>query len=132
MGSTPSGYVAFIAHLHASLTGLGHNQIVRFDDVILNRGSGYDALLGVFRCTEAGTYQFSLSIGSYGGIQLEMVNNGVQIGRVFTSRSRYGRDTESVDVDSQEDEDVDEHGIAKRAGMYAECLITFQPLCTTA
>ncbi|XP_046347388.2 uncharacterized protein LOC124128014 [Haliotis rufescens] len=96
-GTNHVAFVAFNARISQNLSGLGKGQIIRFDDVILNKGNGYDARLGVFRCPQAGTYQLSLSIGSYGGIQLEIVNNGLQIGRVFSSRSRFGRSVEDED-----------------------------------
>ncbi|XP_046546574.1 uncharacterized protein LOC124256643 [Haliotis rubra] len=111
-GTNPVAFVAFNVRLTQNLSGLGRGQIIRFDDVVLNKGNGYDARLGVFRCPQPGTYQLSISIGSYGGIQLEIVNNGVQIGRVFSSKSRFGRSVE--DEESEEVEDDFYNGIDKR------------------
>ncbi|XP_067681029.1 uncharacterized protein [Haliotis asinina] len=110
--TNPVTFVAFNVRLTHNLSGLGKDQIIRFDDVVLNKGNGYDARLGVFRCPQPGTYQLSISVGSFGGIQLEIVNNGVQIGRVFSSKSRFGRSV--ADEGSEDVEDYFNNEMDKR------------------
>ncbi|XP_041379495.1 uncharacterized protein LOC121392250 [Gigantopelta aegis] len=85
-GTNP--FVAFEARLSNSLMGLGPNQIVLFDKVLMNKGNGYDSRIGVFRCPVNGTYQLFLSVACFGRTQLEIVNNGAQVAHLAASQSR--------------------------------------------
>ena len=81
-------FVAFEARLSYSLRGLGPNQIVLFDKVLMNKGDGYDSRIGVFRCPVNGTYQLFLSVSCFGRTELEIVNNGVQVAHLTAIQSR--------------------------------------------
>ncbi|XP_045163775.2 uncharacterized protein LOC123528090 [Mercenaria mercenaria] len=54
--------ISFSVYLDHDLT-LGPHQTVKFNQVIINDGNGYNTNTGVFTCLEAGVYMFSFFIG---------------------------------------------------------------------
>ena len=53
------GKVAFSARLDHALTHVGIGQVIHFETILLNEGSGYDPTTGHFTAPAPGVYQFS-------------------------------------------------------------------------
>ncbi|XP_033741444.1 uncharacterized protein LOC117328156 [Pecten maximus] len=72
---------AFSAQTSHHENSLVTHQTVLFPHVILNEGSAYDNLTGVFTCPEAGIYHFSVTIMVFRNdeIETELVVNGNQV-----------------------------------------------------
>ncbi|CAC5375190.1 unnamed protein product [Mytilus coruscus] len=87
---------AFTATLNTHpLTLSGNNVIAKFDNVILNRGDGYDPKTGKFTAPKSGLYQFSFTIMSNGGSELHMVvvKNGNSIMKLYGSKIHGATET---------------------------------------
>ncbi|XP_053379963.1 complement C1q-like protein 4 [Mercenaria mercenaria] len=54
--------VSFSVYLDHDLD-LGTHQTIKFNQVIINDGNGYNIYTGVFTCPESGVYMFSFFIG---------------------------------------------------------------------
>ncbi|XP_052797303.1 heavy metal-binding protein HIP-like [Mya arenaria] len=70
--------VAFSAWLDHSVS-LGPNQVIRFNKVITNEGSGYNIHTGVFTCPQPGMYLFSFMVtqrGDVAQLTAQLVVNG--------------------------------------------------------
>ncbi|XP_063401928.1 heavy metal-binding protein HIP-like [Mytilus trossulus] len=63
---------AFTATLNTHPVTVSGKFIPTFDNVILNRGNGYDSKTGKFTAPKSGLYQFSFTIMSNGGSDLNM------------------------------------------------------------
>ncbi|XP_069107912.1 heavy metal-binding protein HIP-like [Argopecten irradians] len=75
------------------------HQTVLFPRVILNEGSAYDNLTGVFTCPESGVYHFSVTIMTFfnGEVETELVVNGNQVMLNYAGGNlRYNQGTNSV------------------------------------
>ena len=56
-------FVAFSAYLDHTLRNMGNDQIIVFNQIILNEGGGYDQETGVFTCPKSGLYLITFFIG---------------------------------------------------------------------
>lgn len=102
--------VAFSATLTKDINPLGDNQVLLYDKVITNVGGAYDSRHGAFRAPVSGTYKFTFSVlqgTSQMYIALELVKNGVAIGRVRTGdQSYYAIGTNIINVHLNAGDDV--------------------------
>ncbi|KAK3576842.1 hypothetical protein CHS0354_002636 [Potamilus streckersoni] len=71
--------VAFFAQLSVSLTDLGMNQIIQFNNVVTNIGEGYYPNLGIFIAPVKGLYVFHVRVMVASGMRqyLAIVKDGV-------------------------------------------------------
>lgn len=76
--------IAFHANLKRNLQNLPTNTILKFEEVLLNKGSGYDSNTGIFTAPANGVYSFNWSfISKHGGtVYISAIVNDV--GRVHT------------------------------------------------
>ncbi|XP_076079002.1 cerebellin-1-like [Mytilus galloprovincialis] len=111
-GSTNEGgnnRPAFTAILNTHpLTLSGKNDIAKFDNVILNRGNGYDPKTGKFTAPKSGLYQFSFTIMSNNGAALHMVValNGKSIVKLYGSKIHGGTETANPVLELKEGDSV--------------------------
>ncbi|XP_060586876.1 inner ear-specific collagen-like [Ruditapes philippinarum] len=70
--------VAFSAVMSHAVKHLGDKQTIKFDNVLLNDGHGYEPNTGVFTAPLSGTYLFTYNFGHHGTGEtwLELVKNG--------------------------------------------------------
>lgn len=81
---------AFSASLTNSKT-VSAGQIVKFDKVWTNIGSGYDPNTGVFTAPEAGVYQFACTITKYNHeIRAYLYKNEMQTVAIYPSTAGIG------------------------------------------
>ncbi|CAC5422206.1 unnamed protein product [Mytilus coruscus] len=72
-GDSGKNRPAFTATLGTTkVTYIGPSAIVKFNNVVLNRGGGYEPTTGKFTAPKSGLYQFSFTIMSYSGGELNM------------------------------------------------------------
>jgi hypothetical protein len=85
--------VAFHAALLSNLHNVPVNTILKYQDVLLNKGNGYDPNTGIFTAPTDGVYSFEWTfITSKGStVYMEAVVNGVRksITCVYTEASRH-------------------------------------------
>jgi hypothetical protein len=81
--------VAFSATMTKHQENLGINQVVRFDHVITNAGSGFDPVSGIFRPPVSGLYFFTVVIMSHAGedIETQIVKNGTPLLNAYSGDS---------------------------------------------
>lgn len=81
----------FQARLSSSIYPLGSNQIITYDSTVINLGSAYDTLTGMFDAPVGGLYQFMATMWPHDGYNLDfqMMFNGHEVcaGRT-TSRNQ--------------------------------------------
>lgn len=90
--------MAFLAELIADIA-LGQHQTVEFDHVITNEGNAFDARHGHFTAPVNGIYIFSVTImktGSGGYLHVQIVKNGVEIGRAYSDEGGYNTGSTTV------------------------------------
>ncbi|XP_033741446.1 uncharacterized protein LOC117328158 [Pecten maximus] len=90
---------AFSAQTSQHDVSLVTHQTVLFQHVILNEGSVYDNLTGVFTCPESGVYHFSVTIMVFFNeqVETELVVNGNQVMVNYAAgNQRYNQGTNSV------------------------------------
>ena len=56
-------FVAFSAYLDHTLSNIGNDQTIEFNQIILNEGGDYDQRTGVFTCPQSGLYLIAFFIG---------------------------------------------------------------------
>lgn len=59
--------IAFHANLKSHLNNVPVNSTIKFENVQLNKGNGYDPITGIFTAPEDGVYSFSWSFLSQAG-----------------------------------------------------------------
>lgn len=64
---TAYNVIAFHANLKSNLNNLSPNTTMKFENVQLNKGNGYDPATGVFTAPEDGVYSFNWSLLSQRG-----------------------------------------------------------------
>ena len=81
--------VAFSATMINHQENLGIKQIVRFDHVITNAGSGFDPVTSVFKSPVSGLYFFTVVIMSHAteDIETQMVKNGIALVNTYSGDS---------------------------------------------
>lgn len=77
--SPPGRPVAFTAKLRIDDSRQKHDGVLKFADVSLNQGGGYDPDTGVFTCPAAGLYHFVVSVTVYGRGQCAILKNGEKV-----------------------------------------------------
>ena len=89
--------VAFNAHLSSNKIVASH-QAVMYDIITINDGDSYDESKGQFRAPVSGTYHFVNTVMSRPGhgIHVNVVKNGVVIGRNWADREGYESGTVAV------------------------------------
>ncbi|XP_069131944.1 uncharacterized protein [Argopecten irradians] len=90
---------AFSAQTSHHDVSLVTHQTVPFPHVILNEGSAYDNLTGVFTCPEPGVYHFSVTIMAFRDDQVEtelVVNGNHAMLNYAGGTQRYNQGTNSV------------------------------------
>lgn len=89
--------MAFYAHL-SSNTKVNSNQAIAYDIVKTNVGNGYNKLSGQFQATVAGLYHFTNTVMSQPqhGIHVDIVQNGVSIGKNWADHNGYESGSVSV------------------------------------
>ena len=62
----------------SSVTLSSSDDLLKFDTIILNKGSGYDTSTGIFRAPRDGLYQFSLTVTGWttNNVDLALFHNG--------------------------------------------------------
>lgn len=71
--------MAFTAKLRIHDSRQKHDGVLKFADVSLNQGRGYDPDTGVFTCPAAGLYHFVVSVTVYGRGQCAILKNGEKV-----------------------------------------------------
>jgi hypothetical protein len=78
---------AFSAFLSDHVSGLGKEQTIPFDEVLLNEGNAYDPVLHAFICPVNGIYMFQsvvmCNLNQY--MQTEIVTDGTTLTRMYSS-----------------------------------------------
>ncbi|XP_053391790.1 rho-associated protein kinase 1-like [Mercenaria mercenaria] len=86
---TPSGIsrIAFTAYLSNTVTELGKQHPIPFDQVMLNEGHAYDTVLHAFICPVNGIYMFqSAAMSTHtDSIQTEIVKDGVALVVIYAA-----------------------------------------------
>lgn len=86
--------VIFQARLSSSIYPLGSNQIITYDSTVINLGSAYDTLTGIFDAPVGGLYQFMATMWSHDGYNLDfqMMFNGHEVcaGRTTSTNQSMG------------------------------------------
>lgn len=99
--SDQHSHKAFSAQSTHQENALITHQTILFPRVILNEGSAYDNLTGVFTCPESGVYHFSVTIMSLRDdeVETELVVNGNQVMLNYAAGSlKHNQGTNSVVV----------------------------------
>ena len=78
--------VSFSVYVKAKELQLGANQTVKYDEVLINDGNGYDDRTGVFTSPVAGTYMFIMDSLSPGPIWLFLYLNKKSVASVHVAR----------------------------------------------
>lgn len=73
------GPVAFTAKLNECDSYPTHSGVLKFANVLVNEGSGYNANTGLFVCPVDGFYYFSVHASVYGRGQCAIVKNGERV-----------------------------------------------------
>ncbi|VDI57631.1 Hypothetical predicted protein [Mytilus galloprovincialis] len=92
--------VAFHTHLSANFN-VSSNHAVAYDMVKINVGDGYNKFSGIFKAPTAGLYFITNTVMSMPnhGIHVEIVKNGVAIGKNWADHNGYESGTMSVITD---------------------------------
>lgn len=72
---TPARPVAFTAKLRVDDSHQKHSGVLKFANVLLNSGGGYNPDTGVFTCPMAGLYHFMVHVTVYGRGQCAIFKN---------------------------------------------------------
>jgi hypothetical protein len=89
-----------------TLTGI--NDVVKFEDVRVNRGQGYKPSTGVFTAPRKGLYHFACLILGYKGhvVHYQLNKNDAVYTNGFSKRGRYMASTLSVIVEMKKGDRV--------------------------
>ncbi|CAG2243832.1 C1QL [Mytilus edulis] len=92
--------VAFHTHLSANFN-VSSNDAVAYDVVKVNVGDGYNKFSGIFKAPATGLYFITNTVMSMPnhGIHVEIVKNGVAIGKNWADHNGYESGTMSVITD---------------------------------
>ncbi|CAG2226198.1 unnamed protein product [Mytilus edulis] len=92
--------VAFHTHLSANFN-VSSNHAVAYDVVKINVGDGYNKFSGIFKAPAAGLYFITNTVMSMPnhGIHVEIVKNGVAIGKNWADHNGYESGTMSIITD---------------------------------
>ncbi|CAC5374829.1 unnamed protein product [Mytilus coruscus] len=85
----------FFASLKTSQTLSNVRDIVKFDEVKINIGRGYDSMTGIFTSPRNGIYIFSCTImvNGGGGVQFQLNKNDQLYTNGYAANSNYGAQT---------------------------------------
>ena len=85
--------IAFHANLRNTIKNIPKNTVLKFDDVKLNEGKGYDPKTGIFTVPTDGVYSFAWSLVSINGgtVDVAAVVNNVALVKtcVYKQQSNY-------------------------------------------
>ena len=103
--------MAFFAGKGATQTGLGLEQHILFDTIMLNLGNGYRPVHSIFVAPRAGVYLFSATLMTHYypvEIQAAITVNGIAIARILghASSGRHDQGSHTVIVHLQADDEV--------------------------
>lgn len=111
-GRGQPGGIGFSVSLSHHLENLGIHQVVVFDNVITNYGSGYDSVSGVFKAPVSGLYFFNVVIMSHAAenIETQIVKNGTPIVSTYSGDSTtWNQGTQSTVLYLNSGDDVYVH-----------------------
>ncbi|XP_076079003.1 heavy metal-binding protein HIP-like [Mytilus galloprovincialis] len=99
---------AFTATLSTSPVTVSGQFIPKFDNVILNRGNGYDPKTGKFTAPKSGLYHFSFTIMSNGGSDLHMgvAKNGKYLISLYATKTHGDTGTANPVLELKEGDTV--------------------------
>lgn len=84
-----------------SIDGLGNGQVIKYDRILTNIGSGYDSRTGHFTAKETGIYHFSITAMGLSGavLNLNLVKNGQRLEEIHSDGSNlhgYAEGSENI------------------------------------
>jgi hypothetical protein len=88
-----------------TLTGI--NDVVKFDDVRINRGKGYNPSTGVFTAPRKGLYHIAcLILGNNSGVHYQLNKNDALYTKGYSAKGAYMSSTISILVEMQKGDRV--------------------------
>jgi hypothetical protein len=94
--SLQPAFFAFIKPNPFTLTGI--NDVVKFDDVTVNRGNGYDPSTGVFTAPRKGLYHISCSIMAYSNHDVHFQLNKNDAAHTYAYANNGGHTTSTINA----------------------------------
>ncbi|XP_046892275.1 DNA-directed RNA polymerase II subunit RPB9 isoform X2 [Hypomesus transpacificus] len=77
--------VAFTAKLQVHHSYPKHEGVLRFTDVLINKGGGYSPDTGIFTCPQPGFYHFTAHMSTYGKAQCGIFKNEKSVVSMYHS-----------------------------------------------
>ena len=94
--SLQPAFFAFVKPNPFTLTGI--NDVVKFDDVTVNRGNGYDPSTGVFTAPRKGLYHISCSIMAYSNHDVHFQLNKNDAAHTYAYSNNGGHTTSTINA----------------------------------
>ena len=107
-----AGPVAFMARLYNSLSHVGVNQNIPFENVLLNLGNAYHSQHGIFIAPQSGIYLFSSSIMSnnvnHVEVHADLVQNGNVVARIYAHSDsvRHDQGAQTVVIQVKQGDEI--------------------------